>query len=600
MLDPKDSKYAAWHQSDCAVKTWMLNSLEPEIAASVGLASTAKEMWDAIKEMFSNDGNNSHTFSLFQQLVDNKQGERSLPEFFAAYRGIINEFRKLLPLSTDLETQKHQWENLFVCGFLMNLNEQCNTHRSQLLGDSTMSTLQSAFSRLQSVSLTLSSPGVDLEHSAMAACGRVGDTGRSKNRDRLCAMLSNIPKAVAVTIASNGSTSSPVVPEDVIQISKEEYDRLLHSQPSSIASHALQLERKTDIFLRMPSSTLGGDIPFTCLFPDPPLFPLLIFLGVYALLIFLRLVYTRRKALQTPCAPEPSPSPMYSTVILLICQLLFEKNHNWKKAMDEEMSALLIRGTWDLVPLLDGVHSVACRVPMVILRGIKHGWLPRGETHLVCKLKKAIYGLKQSLRAWFDKFSQVVFVAGFMRSQADHSVFVRHSSSGIVGVVLSQRKYATDLLQETSLLGAKLANVPMEPILDLWKENEDFEDNAQYGRLVGKLIYLIVTRPDISKKQTVVSKSSAEAEYRAMAHTTCELIWLKALLEHFSITYTDLIPMHCDNQAAIHIVSNFVFHEQTKHIEVDCHFARNVVTSKKICTPFTPSKDQVADMFTRP
>ena len=102
-----------------------------------------------------------------------------------------------------------------------------------------------------------------------------------------------------------------------------------------------------------------------------------------------------------------------------------------------------------------------------------------------------------------------------------------------------------------------------------------------------------------SKKQTVVSKSSAEAEYRAMAHTTCELIWLKALLEHFSITYTDLIPMHCDNQAAIHIVSNFVFHEQTKHIEVDCHFARNVVTSKKICTPFTPSKDQVADMFTK-
>ena len=68
---------------------------------------------------------------------------------------------------------------------------------------------------------------------------------------------------------------------------------------------------------------------------------------------------------------------------------------------------------------------------------------------------------------------------------------------GKQGLVLSQRKYATDLLQETSLLGTKLANVPMEPILDLWKENEDFEDNAQYGQLVGKLIYLIVTRPDI-------------------------------------------------------------------------------------------------------
>ena len=99
--------------------------------------------------------------------------------------------------------------------------------------------------------------------------------------------------------------------------------------------------------------------------------------------------------------------------------------------------------------------------------------------------------------------------------------------------------------------------------------------------------------------QTVVSRFSAEDKYRAMAHTTCELIWLKALLEDFSITYTDPFPMHCDNQATIHIASNPVFHEWTKHIEVDCYFVRNVVTSKKICTPFTPSKDQVADMFTK-
>ena len=85
--------------------------------------STAKEMWDSIKEMFSNDGNNSHIFYMFQQLVDHKQGERTLPEFFASYKGIINEFRQLQPLTTDLETQKQQSENLFVCGFLMNLNE---------------------------------------------------------------------------------------------------------------------------------------------------------------------------------------------------------------------------------------------------------------------------------------------------------------------------------------------------------------------------------------------------------------------------------------------------------------------------------------------
>ena len=68
----------------------------------------------------------------------------------------------------------------------MNLNEQCNTHRSQLLGDSTMSTLQSAFSRLQFAFLTLSSLGVDLKYFAMVARGCVRDTRKSKNRDRLC------------------------------------------------------------------------------------------------------------------------------------------------------------------------------------------------------------------------------------------------------------------------------------------------------------------------------------------------------------------------------------------------------------------------------
>lgn len=71
----------------------MLNVLEPEITTSIGFASIAKEMWDSIKEMFSNDGNNSPIFSLFQQLFDNKQGKKTLLEFFIAYRGIINEFR---------------------------------------------------------------------------------------------------------------------------------------------------------------------------------------------------------------------------------------------------------------------------------------------------------------------------------------------------------------------------------------------------------------------------------------------------------------------------------------------------------------------------
>ena len=70
-----------------------------------------------------------------------------------------------------------------------------------------------------------------------------------------------------------------------------------------------------------------------------------------------------------------------------------------------------------------------------------------------------------------------------------------------------------------------------------------------------------------SKKQNVVARSSAESEYRAMATTTCELVWLK--LKFGKIDQMELV---CDNQAALHIASNPVFHERTKHIENDYHF----------------------------
>ncbi|KAL0423991.1 UNVERIFIED_CONTAM: Retrovirus-related Pol polyprotein from transposon RE2 [Sesamum radiatum] len=224
-----------------------------------------------------------------------------------------------------------------------------------------------------------------------------------------------------------------------------------------------------------------------------------------------------------------------------------------------------------------------------------------------------------------------------------------------IGVSLSQRKYACDLLQEAGLLGTKPVDTPMDSNPDFWNDDDNYlEDKTKYRRLVGKLIYLTVTRPDISfvvgltspgkgllfkrhghvkieaysdadyvgskddrkstsgyctyvggnlvtwrsKKQTTVARSSAEAEYRAMAHTTSEILWLKNLLKESSFMYDDPVPMHCDNQAAIHIASNPVFHERTKHIEVDCHFFREAILNQKICTPFTPS-EQRANIFTK-
>lgn len=94
-----------------------------------------------------------------------------------------------------------------------------------------------------------------------------------------------------------------------------------------------------------------------------------------------------------------------------------------------------------------------------------------------------------------------------------------------------------------------------------------------------------------SKKQNVIARSSVEAEYKAMASTTSELIWLQSLLKDFGFVISQPMELFCDNQAAMHIASNPVFHERTKYIEVDCHFVREKVQSNVIQTVFVRSNE---------
>ena len=78
-----------------------------------------------------------------------------------------------------------------------------------------------------------------------------------------------------------------------------------------------------------------------------------------------------------------------------------------------------------------------------------------------------------------------------------------------------------------------------------------------------------------SKKQTVVARSSIEAEYRALTATTYELIWLRWLVQDLGVDCSTATKLHCDNRSAIQIAHNDVFHERAKHIEIDCHFIRH-------------------------
>lgn len=105
-----------------------------------------------------------------------------------------------------------------------------------------------------------------------------------------------------------------------------------------------------------------------------------------------------------------------------------------------------------------------------------------------------------------------------------------------------------------------------------------------------------------SKKQAVVARSSAEAEFRAMAHGVCELLWLRALLQELKVQPDGPMRFYCDNKAAINIAHNPVQHDRTKHIEVALflmHFIKEKLESGLICTPFVKTGEQLADVLTK-
>lgn len=102
-----------------------------------------------------------------------------------------------------------------------------------------------------------------------------------------------------------------------------------------------------------------------------------------------------------------------------------------------------------------------------------------------------------------------------------------------------------------------------------------------------------------SKKQPTVSKSSSESEYRAMVSASAEVTWMVRLLTELGVTNLLPVTLHCDNQSAIHIAKNPVFHERTKHIDIDCHFTREKVMEGLIQLTYLPTSSQLADVLTK-
>ncbi|CAL9009341.1 unnamed protein product, partial [Prunus brigantina] len=125
----------------------------------------------------------------------------------------------------------------------------------------------------------------------------------------------------------------------------------------------------------------------------------------------------------------------------------------------------------------------------------------------VCRLRKSLYGLKQSPRAWFGRFSQAMQKYGYRPSQADHTLFLRHSRDGKITIVIV---YVDDIIMtgdDIEEITCKPVDTPIEQNHRLGEQTDDTHvDRGRYQRLVGKLIYLAHTRLDIAYAVSVVSQ----------------------------------------------------------------------------------------------
>nr|XP_016486849.1 PREDICTED: uncharacterized mitochondrial protein AtMg00810-like [Nicotiana tabacum] len=200
------------------------------------------------------------------------------------------------------------------------------------------------------------------------------------------------------------------------------------------------------------------------------------------------------------------------------------------------------------------------------------------------------------------------------------------------GVIISQSKFALDSLKEYDCLSYSSISTPLDPNEKLRaKEGAALPDPTYYRKLVGKLNFLTNTKLDIAfsvHHLSQIMQDPREPHLKAVFHLLrylkndptlgiflsndsdcslkgyCDSDWAacpdsRRLFDELNIPYPKPVSVFCDSQSALHMARNPVFHERTKHIEVDCHFVRDKLQEKLISLHHVDTGAQLADVLTK-
>uniref|UniRef100_A0ACD5W3B3 Uncharacterized protein n=1 Tax=Avena sativa TaxID=4498 RepID=A0ACD5W3B3_AVESA len=239
----------------------------------------------------------------------------------------------------------------------------------------------------------------------------------------------------------------------------------------------------------------------------------------------------------------------------------------------------------------------------------------------VCLLDKSLYGLKQAPRAWFDRFTAFLCTIGFTASRSDPSLFIYNRGGDTAYLLL----YVDDIVLRFACLHmhaprdrhlalvkrilrylrgttAHGLHLHRSSTLDLlaysdadWAGCPDTRRSTSgYAIFLGDALISWS-----SKRQPTVSRSSAEAEYRAVANVVAESCWLRQLLGELHVHLQKATVVYCNNISSVYMAANPMHHRRTKHIELDIHFVREKVALGELRVLHVPTSQQFADVMTK-